>query len=136
LILLLAAILIRDVRRSSRTMETSLSASRAENETLEAAVAERTEHLLAAHEELRRSASVLQGTFNSMAEAVLVIDTKGTVVLANAAAETVLTYRPGMNMAQLRRRPWSTVATAPRRCLRMNCRRPVRCAASISTARN
>jgi PAS domain S-box-containing protein len=101
LILLLAAILIRDVRRSSRTMETSLSASRAENETLEAAVAERTEHLLAAHEELRRSASVLQGTFNSMAEAVLVIDTKGIIVLANAAAETVLTYRPGMNIKQL-----------------------------------
>jgi PAS domain S-box-containing protein len=101
LILMLAAILIRDVRRSSRTMETSLSASRAENETLEAAVAERTEHLLAAHEELRRSASVLQGTFNSMAEAVLVIDTKGIIVLANAAAETVLTYRPGMNIKQL-----------------------------------
>ncbi|HEY0911111.1 MAG TPA: CHASE3 domain-containing protein, partial [Bradyrhizobium sp.] len=101
LILLLAAILIRDVRRSSRTLETSLSASRAENETLEAAVAERTEHLLAAHEELRRSSSVLQGTFDSMAEAVLVIDTKGIVVLANAAAETVLTYRPGMNVAQL-----------------------------------
>ncbi|WP_159009340.1 CHASE3 domain-containing protein [Bradyrhizobium sp. S69] len=101
LILLLAAILIRDVRRSSRTMETSLSASRAENETLEAAVAERTEHLLAAHEELRHSSSVLQGTFNSMAEAVLVIDTKGIIVLANAAAQTVLTYRPGMNIAQL-----------------------------------
>jgi signal transduction histidine kinase/CHASE3 domain sensor protein len=101
LILLLAAILIRDVRRSSRTMETSLSASRAENETLEAAVAERTEHLLAAHEELRRSSSVLQGTFNSMAEAVLVIDTKGIIVLANAAAQTVLTYQPGMNIAQL-----------------------------------
>jgi PAS domain S-box-containing protein len=103
LILLLAAILIRDVRRSSRTLETSLSASRAENETLEAAVADRTEHLLAAHEELRRSASVLQGTFNSMAEAVLVIDTKGAIVLANAAAETVLTYRPGMNVGQLRK---------------------------------
>jgi signal transduction histidine kinase/CHASE3 domain sensor protein len=101
LILLLAAILIRDVRRSSRTQESSLSASKAENQTLEAAVAERTEHLLAAHEELRRSASVLQGTFNSMAEAVLVIDTKGVVVLANAAAQTVLTYRPGMNVAQL-----------------------------------
>jgi PAS domain S-box-containing protein len=101
LILLLAAILIRDVRRSSRTMETSLSASRAENETLEAAVAERTEHLLAAHEELRHSSSVLQGTFNSMAEAVLVIDTKGIIVLANAAAQTVLTYRPGMNTEQL-----------------------------------
>ena len=103
LILLLAAILVRDVRRSSRTMETSLSASRAENETLEAAVTDRTEHLLAAHEELRRSASVLQGTFNSMAEAVLVIDTKGVVVLANAAAQTVLTYRPGMNTEQLRK---------------------------------
>jgi PAS domain S-box-containing protein len=103
LILLLAAIVIRDVRRSSRTMETSLSASRAENETLEAAVTDRTEHLLAAHEELRRSASVLQGTFNSMAEAVLVIDTKGAIVLANAAAQTVLTYRPGMNTEQLRK---------------------------------
>ena len=31
LILLLAAILIRDVKRSSRTLETSLSASRADN---------------------------------------------------------------------------------------------------------
>ena len=103
LILLLAAILIRDVRRSSRTMETSLRASRAENVTLEAAVADRTEHLLAAHEELRRSAAVLQGTFNSMAEAVLVIDTKGVIVLANAAAQTVLTYRPGMNTEQLRK---------------------------------
>ena len=103
LILLLAAILIRDVRRSSRTMETSLRASRAENVTLEAAVADRTEHLLAAHEKLRRSASVLQGTFNSMAEAVLVIDTKGVIVLANAAAQTVLTYRPGMNTEQLRK---------------------------------
>ena len=36
-----------------------------------------------------------------MAEAVLVIDTKGEVVLANAAAETVLTYRPGMTTEQL-----------------------------------
>jgi signal transduction histidine kinase/CHASE3 domain sensor protein len=102
LILLLAAILIRDVRRSSRTLQTSLTASRAENETLEAAVAERTEHLLAAHEELRRSASVLQGTFNSMAEAVLVIDTKGAVLLANAAAKRMLRYQAGMTIYQLR----------------------------------
>jgi PAS domain S-box-containing protein len=102
LILLLAAILLRDVRRSNRMLQTSLSASRAANESLEAAVAERTEHLLTAHEELRRSAAVLQGTFNSMAEAVLVIDTKGAVVLANAAAQTVLTYRPGMTTDQLK----------------------------------
>ena len=102
LILLLAAILIRDVARSSRTLQTSLSASKAVNESLEAAVAERTEHLLAAHEELRRSASVLQGTFNSMAEAVLVIDTRGLVLLSNAAAERMLRYQPGMTIDQLR----------------------------------
>ncbi len=75
LILMLAFILMREARRSNQKLETSLNASKAENVTLEAAVAERTEHLLAAHEEVRRSASVLQSTFNSMAEAVLVIDT-------------------------------------------------------------
>jgi signal transduction histidine kinase/CHASE3 domain sensor protein/CheY-like chemotaxis protein len=104
LILLLAAILVRNVRRSNRTLETSLSASKAANETLEAAVAERTEHLLAAHEELRRSASVLQGTFNSMAEAVLVIDTSGKVMLSNAAAQQMLRYQPGMTLDQLRQK--------------------------------
>ncbi|SDS31024.1 CHASE3 domain-containing protein [Bradyrhizobium canariense] len=102
LILMLAAILIQEVRRSSRKLETSLDASRAENESLEAAVAERTEHLLAAHEELRRSASVMQSTFNSMAEAVLVIDTTGAVVLSNAAAEQMLRYRTGMTIEQVR----------------------------------
>ena len=54
-----------------------LSATQATNEALEAAVAERTEHLVAAHDELRLSAAVLRSTFHSMAEAVLVIDTKG-----------------------------------------------------------
>ena len=40
-------------------------------------MAERTEHLVAAHEELRRSSTVMESTFHSMAEAVLVIDTDG-----------------------------------------------------------
>jgi len=102
LILMLAGLLIRGHRRSSQELKTSLNASRAENETLEAAVAERTEHLLAAHEELRHSASVLQSTFNSMAEAVLVIDARGTVVLSNAAATRMLRYRPGMTVNDLR----------------------------------
>jgi len=104
LILLLAAILVRNARRSNQTLENSLSASQAANETLEAAVAERTEHLLAAHEELRRSASVLQGTFNSMAEAVLVIDTTGKVMLSNAAAQQMLRCQPGMTIDQLRQK--------------------------------
>jgi PAS domain S-box-containing protein len=104
LILVLAAFLIREVRRSSQQLKISLSASRAENETLEAAVAERTEHLLAAHEELRHSAAVLESTFNSMAEAVLVIDVKGAVVLSNAAAAKMLSYQEGMTVAHLRQK--------------------------------
>jgi PAS domain S-box-containing protein len=102
LILLLAALLVRGVRRANQEMKTSLDATQAENQSLEAAVAERTEHLLAAHEELRHSASILQSTFNSMAEAVLVIDTKGTVLLSNAAAAKMLSYRPGMTVDHLR----------------------------------
>ncbi len=53
--------------------------------------------------ELRRSAAVLQSTFNSMAEAVLVIDAAGAVVLSNAAAEQMLGYRAGMTVHDLRK---------------------------------
>jgi signal transduction histidine kinase len=100
-ILLLAMALVREARRARRKLETSLVATKAENEQLEAAVAERTQHLVAAHEELRHSTSVLQSTFNSMAEAVLVIDIKGTLVLSNAATERMLHFRKGMTVGQL-----------------------------------
>src|SRR5258708_1235411 len=89
-------------RRSSRELEESLTASKATNEALEAAVAERTEHLVKAHEDLRHSTEVMQSTFHSMAEAVLVIDTKGRVLLSNPAAEKMLRYRPGMTVELLR----------------------------------
>ncbi len=102
LIVMLALILTREARRASRELENSLVASKAANETLEAAVAERTEHLLIAHEELRHSASVLQSTFNSIAEAVLVINASGEVALWNPAAERMLRYRAGMSVRQLR----------------------------------
>jgi signal transduction histidine kinase/CHASE3 domain sensor protein len=102
LILMLVALLIRAGHRSNRQLQTSLRDSEAANETLEAAVAERTRHLLAAHEELRHSTSVLQSTFNSMAEAVLVIDDKGAVMLSNEAAKPLLHYRPGMTVDDLR----------------------------------
>jgi PAS domain S-box-containing protein len=98
LILLLMVPLVRE----GRQLETRLTASKAANESLEAAVAERTEHLLAAHEGLRRSESVLKSTFQSMAEAVLVIDPRGEVLLSNPAAERMLRYRPGMNVQSLR----------------------------------
>jgi PAS domain S-box-containing protein len=102
LILILAVILMREGRRSSRKLEHALRATRAANESLEAAVAERTEHLLAAHEKLRHSASVLESTFVSMAEAVLVVDNAGEIVLSNSAAERLLHYRRGMTIAALR----------------------------------
>ncbi|MBX9651663.1 MAG: CHASE3 domain-containing protein [Xanthobacteraceae bacterium] len=103
LILILATALTLSTHRSRRQLQDSLSASKAANEALEAAVAERTGHLVAAHEELRHSTAVLQNTFNSIAEAVLVLDAKGEILLANPAAETMLRYRPRMHVRDLRR---------------------------------
>src|SRR3954462_13257186 len=102
LILVLATVLTVATRRSRRQLQDSLSATQADNEALEAAVAERTEHLVAAHDELRLSAAVLRSTFHSMAEAVLVIDKKREILLSNPAAEKMLNYRPGMTVERLR----------------------------------
>ena len=102
LILILATVLTVSTRRSRRALQDSLSATKASNEALEAAVAERTEHLVAAHAELRLSAAVLRSTFHSMAEAVLVIDNKGEVLLSNPAAAKILGYRPGGTVELLR----------------------------------
>jgi signal transduction histidine kinase/CHASE3 domain sensor protein len=102
LILILATVLTLSARRSRQELQDSLSATQATNEALEAAVAERTAHLVEAHDELRLSAAVLRSTFHSMAEAVLVIDTKGEVLLSNPAAEKMLRCRPGMTVELLR----------------------------------
>jgi PAS domain S-box-containing protein len=102
LILLLAGVLACESSRSRRALADSLHATIATKQELEAAVAERSEDLVAAHEELRHSSSVMESTFHSMAEAVLVIDTKGEVVLSNPAARRMLRYSPGMNVAKLR----------------------------------
>ncbi|MBR1143355.1 CHASE3 domain-containing protein [Bradyrhizobium sp. AUGA SZCCT0431] len=102
LILILATVLTRSTGRSRRELQDSLTATKATNEALEAAVAERTGHLVTAHEELRHSTEVMQSTFHSMAEAVLVIDIKGRVLLSNPAAEKMLRYRPGMTVELLR----------------------------------
>lgn len=101
LILLLAAILMRKELLSRRRQKNHQQAVESANGMLEAAVAERTAHLLVAHEELRHSTSVINGTFASMAEAVLVVDRAEKIVLANLAAERLLHYRPGMTVAQL-----------------------------------
>jgi PAS domain S-box-containing protein len=98
LILLLVVMLMRE----GRQLASSLGASNAARKSLEAAAAERSEHLVAAHEGLRRSESVLKNTFQSMAEAVLVIDPRGEIVLSNPAAEKMLRFKPGMNVQHLR----------------------------------
>jgi PAS domain S-box-containing protein len=94
LVLILAAFLTRGAYLSTRALTDSLSVTRAAKESLEVEVAVRDEHLGAAQ-------SVLENTFNSIAEAVLVINTKGRVVLSNPAAEQLLGYRHGMTLADL-----------------------------------
>lgn len=101
LILLLAAILTRAGLRSRRRQADRQRDIESVNHTLEIAVAERTEHLLVAHENLRHSTSVLTSTFASLAEAVIVVDIAGEVVLANSAAEHLLHCCPGMPITQL-----------------------------------
>ena len=101
-ILLLLVMVMRESQRTQVALKSSLHQSHAAKEALEAAVAERTEHLVTAHDELRLSVNVLQSTFRSMAEAVLVIDAEGTVLLSNPAAERMLLHRSGMNLRNLR----------------------------------
>jgi PAS domain S-box-containing protein len=101
LILLIAGILTRESRRSSAALKISLQERETANATLETLVAERTEGLRKAHDELSHSNSVLESTFASMAEAVLVIDDKSTVVVANVAARRLLGYRAGMALGHL-----------------------------------
>jgi signal transduction histidine kinase/CHASE3 domain sensor protein len=100
LIVVLSAILVQAGRRSSRKLRRVLSATETTNESLETKVAERTAHMHAINEELRQSASVLTSTFAGMAEAVLVIDKEGAVVLSNVAAKRMLHYRPGTSIGQ------------------------------------
>ena len=88
LILILVAILVR--------------ASRTRHRELEATVASQSEHLVSAHEEVRLSTAVLRSTFDSMAEAVLVISPDGEIVLSNPAAEKMLRFQRGMNVDDLR----------------------------------
>ncbi|MGL9617919.1 CHASE3 domain-containing protein [Bradyrhizobium sp. U531] len=102
LILLLVALVMRESRRATGQLQSTLSETTAQKQALEAAVAERTEHLVTAHDELRLSVNVLQSTFHSMAEAVLVIDADGNVLLSNPAAERMLLHRTGMNLRNLR----------------------------------
>jgi signal transduction histidine kinase/CHASE3 domain sensor protein len=103
LILALATVLTLLNRRSSQELQESLTATKATNEALEAAVAERTGHLVKAHEELRHSTTVIQNTFNSVAEGVLVLDAKGVVLFSNAAARKLLGHQDGASVRDIQK---------------------------------
>ena len=99
------------VRRSNRNREAALRVAEAANAGLEAAVAERTEHLRLANEEIQRSAIiinnsaiVINNTITSMAEAVLVVDEHRTILLSNPAATRLFGYSPGMTIEPLAER--------------------------------
>jgi len=101
IILLIAGLLIRRAYLSDRMLQSSLNRSKAEASVLEAQSLEQRDHLVAAHEELRRSSAILENTFNSMAEGVLVLEPNGTVVLANQAITNFLGTRPGKTLTEM-----------------------------------
>jgi PAS domain S-box-containing protein len=102
LILLIAAYLIRSTYLSDRALRSSLSRSKAEASSLEAQALEQEDHLVAAHEELRHSSEILENTFNSMAEGVLVVEPDGRIVLSNATSTQFLGTRPGKTFTEMK----------------------------------
>jgi signal transduction histidine kinase/CHASE3 domain sensor protein len=90
LIVVLAIVSIVTVRRSTRERESAMRLLEHANVGLESMVAERTQHLRAATEEANRIADILNNTFMSMADAVMVADTAGRITLSNPAAERLM----------------------------------------------
>ncbi|MGJ4889723.1 CHASE3 domain-containing protein [Bradyrhizobium sp. HKCCYLS3077] len=102
LLLLLAGYLIRRAYLHDRALRASLVRSEAEAMSLAEKAEQQHLDLVEAHEKLRHSAEILQSTFNSMAEGVLVIDAADTVVFSNPAVERLLGYHPGSNLTEVR----------------------------------
>ncbi|MGY3452862.1 CHASE3 domain-containing protein [Bradyrhizobium sp. USDA 4353] len=85
IVLAIAAYLVRRAYLSDRALRTSLTRSQATATSLEAQALQQRGDLAAAYDELRRSSAILENTFNSMAEGVLVVDPEGTIMLSNQA---------------------------------------------------
>jgi signal transduction histidine kinase/CHASE3 domain sensor protein len=103
LVLLIAGLLVRRSQLSHRALRVSLDRTQATASTLAAKTQQQHVDLAAAHKELRHSTEVLQQTFNSMAEGVLVIDATDAVVFSNPAVERLLGYRPGRPLPEVRK---------------------------------
>jgi signal transduction histidine kinase/CheY-like chemotaxis protein len=103
LILLVAASSTAIFRRASSEREAAMRRLEKTNAGLEAAVIERTA-------EIRHTADVLQNTIASMADAVLVADETGRILISNPAADRLFGPRSGIgteewNTSYLRFRP-------------------------------
>ena len=90
LLVALAAVSILIVRRSMREREIAMRALEQANVGLESTVAERTDHLRVAIERASQIAEILNSTFMSMADAVVVADADGRITLSNPAADRLL----------------------------------------------
>ncbi|MGP0091181.1 MAG: CHASE3 domain-containing protein [Xanthobacteraceae bacterium] len=93
LMLVLSTVAILLMRRSHHERQAALAALEDSNARLEATVQERTLHLQLANEEMHRSAAILKNTITSMADAVLVVDETGTVVISNPASHRLFGAR-------------------------------------------
>jgi PAS domain S-box-containing protein len=128
LLIALAAVSILMVRRSSREREDAFRTLAHVNVGLESAVAERTEHLRAATEHADRIADILNSTFGSMADAVIVADADGRITLSNPAADLLLGPREQIGSDEWRKTylmfypdgvtPYSPLETPMRRTMR------------------
>jgi PAS domain S-box-containing protein len=101
-LLLVAGFLIRRAYLADHRLRASLIRSEAETSSLAERAEKQHADLVSAHEKLRHSAEVLQNTFNTMAEGVLVIDSGDAVVFSNPAVEQMLGYRPGKRLTEVR----------------------------------
>ena len=102
LILVIAAYLIRGTYLSDRALRSSLSRSQAETSSLEVQAQEQQAHLVAAYDDLRHSSEILENTFNSMAEGVLVVEPDGKIVLSNETITQFLGTRPGKTFTEMK----------------------------------
>ncbi len=78
------------VLRSSRERARAFRDLEATKDGLEKTVAERTAKLIQANTETQRTSRVLYNTIDSMADAVIVADSNGRIILANQQANSVL----------------------------------------------
>jgi len=99
LIIGLATGSVTSVRRSNRKLEAAMQSLRETNVGLEAAISERTSHLNQANVEIKRTLDVLNNTIASMADAVLVADATGRIVISNPAADRLFGRRSDIGSA-------------------------------------